>query len=128
MNENWNEEESNLVAHAKRELELAGMYDADADYDGLLAPHILDLIRLFASEGHSGGSAAVTLGVFERLARYKTLSPLTDDPEEWMQVEMGDKECWQSRRQSSCFSSDSGKTYYDIDEKDRPMHTSKVGK
>lgn len=119
------EEESNLVSHAKRELELAGMYDADADYGGALAPHILDLIKLFASEGHSGGSAAVTIGVFERLARFKTLSPLTDDLEEWMQVEMGDKPCWQSRRQSSCFSMDGGKTYYDIDEKGRPVHTSK---
>ena len=40
---------SKLVDHAKRELELAGMFDKDADYNGALAPQIVKIVEVFAS-------------------------------------------------------------------------------
>ena len=119
---------SNLEDHAERELRLAGLFDADADYGGMLAPAIMKLIRIFAEEGHSGASAAWSLQIFTQLASFKALTALTNNPAEWHDVtDMGDKTkpMWQNIRQSSCFSDDNGKTYYDIDEKGQPKHTSK---
>jgi hypothetical protein len=119
----------NLEQHAEFELRRAGLFDADSDYGGALGPAIMTMIRTFAAEGHSGGSAQVTLAVFERLARFKPLTPLTDDPAEWMDVAGlqggAPGAAWQNRRQSSCFSTDGGKTYYDIDAgDDRAIRTS----
>lgn len=115
------------MKHAEKEMRLAGLYDADADYGGMLAPAVLEMVKQFASEGHSGASAEVTLGIFNRVARFKTLSPLTDNSEEWMDVSetSGGNPMWQSTRQYSCFSTDGGRTYYDLDEKGRPAHESK---
>lgn len=108
-----------LTEHASREMKIVGLYDKDADYDGMLATAVEELIRKFAEQGHSGFSAYQTLKIFDIVARYKRLSPLTNNPDEWADVSgnMGNNACWQSCRQSSCFSEDGGKTYYDIDEK-----------
>lgn len=106
--------DSNLVRHAERELRLAGMYDEDADYGpGAIADHVLDIVRTFAAGEHSGGSAALTVAIVERLLRFQTLSPLTDDPDEWMEVGSG---MWQSTRRPDAFSTDGGQTWYCLDE------------
>lgn len=103
-----------LVSHARRELKAAGLWEEDADYGGMLADAVLDLIRVFADQGHSGFSAMRTLELFKTLAQFKTLTALTDNPEEWLEVD--GKGLLQSRRQSSCFSDDGGRSYYDIEE------------
>jgi len=105
---------SNLIEHAKRELTLAGMFDKDADYNGALAPEIMKLVELFSSQGHSGASAVITIGILEKLLRFQTLTPITSNPDEWMEVGTG---LWQSKRNPAIFSKDSGKTWYDVDEK-----------
>lgn len=111
---------SNLVTHAERELRKAGLFDADSDYGGMLADAVIELIAAFSKQGHSGMSAAMTRDLFARLSSFKTLTPLTSAPDEWMQVSPdimadGSPPVWQSLRQHSCFSNDGGKTYYDID-------------
>ena len=109
---------SDLIEHARRELKLAGLFDKDSDYGGMLGGAVMPLIAVFSSQGHSGFSASCVIDLFTKLASYKRLSELTDKPDEWMDVSdcPGRKE-WQNRRQGSCFSQDGGKTYYDIDEK-----------
>lgn len=108
---------SNLTQHAETELRLAGLYDKDSDYDGMLAPAVMDMIYVFASDGHSGFSAMRTLDLFDTLARYKTLTPLTSNPGEWMEVTCGqEKRQWQNRRDSRCFSDDGGKTWYNYED------------
>lgn len=106
-----------LVQHAKEELERAGMFDKDADYGGAIAEYVMDLMEVFASQEHSGGTAMLTLEVFNQLARFSTLTPLTTDPAEWMDVSAasGGEGVWQSRRKPSVFSNDGGKTAYDLD-------------
>lgn len=115
--------ESNLVSFARQELKLAGMYDEDADYGpGAIADHVLSLIALFSSGGHSGGSAMLTLELFNSLARFKPLSPLTTDPDEWMEVGISDPDgskFWQSRRNPEVFSDDGGKTAYECGNKSK---------
>ena len=101
-----------LVSHAEFELRRAKLLDKDADYDGMVGEAVLELMKTFAAQGHSGGSALQTIYLFNHLARFKTLSPITSDPAEWNDVGPG---TWQSRRSPNYFSSDGGKTWYCLD-------------
>ena len=106
---------SNLYRHAESELRREGLLGDTEDflYGDMLGQAVLDLIELFADQGHSGMSAGYTLHIFERLANFQSLSPLSSDPEEWNEVGDG---VWQNNRFFACFSEDGGKTYYNIDE------------
>lgn len=106
-------ERSNLVSHADYELRKAGLFDTDSDYDGMLGTAIMDLVRLFACQDHSGFSAALTMRCFGVVADYKTLTPLSSDPDEWNEVTSGE---WQNRRDGRCFSKDGGKTWYNYED------------
>jgi hypothetical protein len=68
-----------LVAYATDELKRAGLFDKDADYGGLIGPAVIEMMKQFAAEGHSGNSAKTVLQIFERLARYRPLTPI-DNP------------------------------------------------
>jgi len=106
-----------LVYHAHRELSLAGLGDEDADYGGMLEKAVLELIETFDNQGHSGASAAITIHLFHELVNWRTLSPLTDDPDEWQSVsEVTGEEMWQSKRRPDAFSTDGGKTHYLLSE------------
>jgi len=121
---------SNLMSHAEFELRRAGLFDKDSDYGGMLAEGVMKIIQVFSEEGHSGFSAGMTVSILEKLLRFKPLTPLTSNPDEWMEIgeDMRFEKLvpvWQNRRQSSCFSNDGGKTYYDIDAGDeRAIKTS----
>lgn len=119
-----------LEFHAKQELEKAGLFDKDSDYEGMIGDAVLDLVKLFGEQGHSGFSAMMTLEVFDKVARFQNLTPITDDPDEWMDVsEESGTIMYQNRRKSTLFSTDGGKTYYDLDDgssskKQKKMYTS----
>ena len=118
--------ESNLVKHAKFELEFIGvinpMDEGDLDYNGMIAKHVLELIETFANQGHSGNSAGLALELFMRLASFRPLTPVTNYPAEWEeitkdvlspgQIAVGER-IWQNKRSSSTFSKDGGITWYD---------------
>ena len=121
---------SNLVIHAEAEMRRAGLYDKGADYDGMLPAAVMKLVKAHASEGHSGMSHAITLQIFNRVVNFKALTPISDDPAEWMKVgehymPAGAEACWQNRRESALFSNDGGKTYYSVDDEKREIKTSK---
>lgn len=99
---------SNLEAFAESELRRAGMFDKDSDYGGMMGDAVLKMIRLFAEEGHSGFSANMAVNLFERLARFEPLTPLTGSDDEWMEVSDG---CWQNVRCSHVFKDADGKAY-----------------
>lgn len=108
---------SNLQEHAVTELKRAGLLDDDADYGGALGPAVMRLINVFADDGHSGMSAAMTIDLFCRLARFEPLTPITSDPDEWTNdTQIGNEPLWQNTRRSTSFSRDGGKTWYDIDD------------
>jgi poly(3-hydroxyalkanoate) synthetase len=109
------EPESNLVTHARRELERIGEELYAVDW-------FLSVIRAFAAFGHSGGSAMVTIPVLERLLRYQPLSSLTDDPDEWIdRSEIMDEPWWQNVRDPLAMSHDGGKTYWLVDSDDTTL-------
>lgn len=63
-----------LVDDAKRNLVAAGLFDADSDYDGMLGSAVLELVKKFAAQGHSGASAHLTLELFDKVAKRKPLT------------------------------------------------------
>lgn len=100
-----NPTDSNLVRHAIAELDRMG----ETSYEEpSMRRAILDLVRTFAEQGHSGSSAGWCVAVLEKLLRFEPLTPITNDPAEW--VEVAD-ELWQCARDSACFSTDGGLTY-----------------
>ena len=107
-----------MVEFAERELRAAGLFDSDSDYDGAIGPAVLELVNVLSKQEHSGFSHSLVMSVLNRVANFKPLSPLTNDPDEWMLVGpgAGDKDMWQSNRNSEAFSEDGGKTYYLLDE------------
>ena len=101
---------SNLIEHAKKELELAGMMSEDSDYNGMLGKAALELIEVFSQQGHSGCSAGMTVSLFRKLADFKPLAPLTLLDDEWNEV---GHETFQNRRNSSVFKdAQVSKAYY----------------
>ncbi|KKM65232.1 hypothetical protein LCGC14_1493360 [marine sediment metagenome] len=98
-----------LVEHAERELRVAGFYDEDSDYSGMLAEAVMELIKLFAKQGHSGFSAGRTRQIFGKLADYQPLLPLTGDDDEWNECHDG---MFQNNRCSHVFKDKTGT--YDI--------------
>lgn len=93
-----------LQQFARNELERAGMFDPDADYGGELGNAVMRLVDVFADEGHSGGSAMQAISLFERLARFEPITPLTGDDSEWTEVaEQNGGPLYQSRRCSHVF-------------------------
>jgi len=111
---------SNLIDHAKRELELVGQYEEDPAF----AVSVLAAVSAFAAyPGHSGGSAFAGISMISDLLQFKNLSPLTNDPAEW--VHHGPDTwgqpggIWQNVRNGSAFSEDGGLTYTLVDEDKR---------
>ena len=99
---------SNLVDYAKEELKKIGMIDSGEPYNDVVAKAILDLLELFASQGHSGFTAPYAINVFKRLAMYKPLSPLTGEDSEWNEIESG---LYQNKRYSAVFKEKDGRVY-----------------
>lgn len=104
---------SNLVEHAKRELNFIGE-------DPETIEGYVKVIQAFADMGHSGGSASVAIPVINELLQFHNLTPLTDNPEEWFFHDTetsGVKDgFWQNKRNGEAFSHDGGKTYYLLSE------------
>lgn len=97
---------SNLVDHARRELTMCGQFEEDA----VFAQSLVAAVAAFDSyPGHSGSSAEAGIQMLGDLLRFKNLSELTSDEEEWQEV---GPRMWQNVRNSEAFSQDAGKTHY----------------
>lgn len=115
----WKPEDSRLYQHAKLELEMAGLLEDEGLYGDMLGKAVLELVEVFARQGHSGMSASITLDVFNRVAGFGVLTPLTFESDEWVRHST---DTWQHKRKSSVFTADQGKTWYDLDEEPRVYH------
>ena len=105
---------SNLIDHAKTELQIAGLFDKDSDYSGMLGKAALELIECFSKQGHSGYSAAATIKLFTILANFKNLNPLRK--EDFIEVH---DNVWQCKRNCSMFLTPDHRGYYSVDDKSK---------
>lgn len=111
----WHQQfrESNLLAHAEREMQEAHVEDD-------VQPSLLQAVAAFRSYGHSGGSASVCVPLLNDLLNFRALTPLTDNPTEWLdQSGISSYPVWQNVRDSEAFSEDGGKTYWVLREERR---------
>jgi hypothetical protein len=102
---------SNMLKWAENELRYAG-YDVNDPEDGpnrWLAEGTLELLKVFAEQGHSGMSAPYAVALFEKLAMCKPIAPLTGEDDEWMEVGTN---VWQNKRNSAVFKEEDGRPYW----------------
>lgn len=98
-----------LIEYAKSELDRIGR-DEDGMQD-MINKDILSIVEMFSEQGHSGFSAGYALSVFDRLLRFKPLTPITGEDDEWNEILNGKQ---QNKRCSSVFRNADGTTC-DID-------------
>lgn len=96
---------------------------SDEKYVQRIGNCVYEICKLFVEQGHSGLSASITLQLLdELLVKGNTLSSLTNNPDEWMDVtEMSGYKLHQSKRKFSCFSDDGLNTYYDTNDEKREL-------
>jgi hypothetical protein len=103
-----------LVEHAKREIDLL------PENDEGFKKAILNAVKAFSEYGHSGSSAFFGMHLLHELLQFRNLTPLTNDPDEWIhhaeEVSGVEKGVWQSTRCSEAFSNNGGKTFYLLSE------------
>ncbi len=106
--------DSKLVEYASSEFIRAEWCDSNFVFEdkmqGAVCKNVIDMLCVFSGEGHSGFSASYTLGVFNKVAKFKPLSPLTGADDEWNEV--GDNN-YQNRICGSIFKvGKQGKAYW----------------
>jgi hypothetical protein len=104
-----------LITHAEHELKAIGMLGSGDEMNEAMSADILELLRTFSEQGHSGFSASYAINLFEKLARFEPLGPLTGEDAEWHDVsEASGEPMWQNKRCSHVFKAGDGRAY-DID-------------
>jgi hypothetical protein len=103
--------DGNLVQHARTELDASGYFDGEA-MNAHMAADLIDLVRVFSTQGHSGFSAPFAIRLFREVASFKPLGPLTGADSEWVDVaELSGEPMWQNRRCSHVFKAGDGHAY-----------------
>lgn len=124
---------SELVRFAEEELNvlLKGCKDEEAvNTQKLINNQILDIVKMFSEQGHSGFSASYAISLLSKLLKYQPLTPLTGEDDEWTKLDYTPDICYQNKRCSSVFKDEDGKAY-NIDAKvfsDDNGHTWYTGK
>jgi len=106
------------VEHAKKEFLHAGYKPIEEEEDGpnkWIQENVLELLEVFAKQGHSGSSANYAVSCFSKLALQKPLTSIKCTDDEWNDVAGGseDDNIFQNNRLSSVFKvGKDGKPYY----------------
>lgn len=109
---------SNLEKHAELEFRAAGWVDDQGKFKDemqeAICKHVLELLKVFSDEGHSGSSAPYAINLFKTLAMFEPVVPLTGEDWEWNEVSTGvfqNKRCSRVFKQADRFNGQA----YDID-------------
>lgn len=107
-------EVTQLEKYAERELKMAELFDQDSVYGGMIAPAIMELIRVFSDQGHSGYSAQIVLKLFAKVANWQPIQPLTGTDDEWTEYADGQ---YQNKRCGRVFKEGKNGVAYDSEGK-----------
>lgn len=111
-----------LPHHARQELALIDVTPREKQC-------ILAMVEVFSAwgiaEDFSNESKTVIAETLPSLLLGRTLSGLTNDPEEWAQVT---SDLWQNRRNEKAFSIDGGKTFFLMPNKNHMIPTNQSKK
>lgn len=113
-----------IYEHAMYELQKCAAIDHPDPKVRKIATDTLALVKRFEKQDHTEFSGEWVSKFFNLIVNRKSLTPLTDDPDEWEKFEITTKNQetqeeetshrWQSRRQPSVMSEDQGKTWVDL--------------
>ncbi|MEN2464937.1 hypothetical protein [Ornithinibacillus sp. JPR2-1] len=122
---NWAEKELNRLVENGDEMQLEINKD------------ILEIVKVFSEQGHSGFSASYALNLIKRLLDWKPITPLTGEDDEWGESYGSDntqqnKRCYAVFRENfdnstahylygKVFSDDGGETWYSSRESNVPV-------
>lgn len=99
-------------SHAMTEFRAAGWIDDNGQFHDemqqMICEHVMKLLEVFGDEGHSGSSSQYAVRLFEKLAMFKPIVPLTGEDHEWTEVHDG---VWQNKRCGSVFKERDGRAY-----------------
>ena len=104
-----------MIEKAKYELDLILKQCEDEEgrkMQKVINKDILDLVELFANQGHSGFTANYTINVLTKLLKQSFITPLTGADDEWIEVTDG---IYQNKREGTIFKDKDrfdGKPYY----------------
>jgi len=73
---------------------------------------VMQIVQIFTEQTHSGFSGAYILDLIERLLRYKPLSPLTGEDDEWEDCSQFGIEDKQNKRCPAVFKRPDGTAYW----------------
>lgn len=127
-----------MIEYAKNELDIMCPPDENGRKEPMqeaIEKNIMDIVRMFADQGHSGTTASYVLGILGRVMRYKPLTPLTGADDEWNDIGGGEeqnKRCFSVFRynhdnataydiEGKVFSDDGGQTFYGCRESHVPV-------
>lgn len=97
--------------HASREFKAAGfsvIEDCADDPEKWIQENVLELLNVLDKQGHSGSSIKTVLSMFNKLANFEPLVPLSGNDDEWFVWEDGHS---QNIRCSKIFKSETGQAY-----------------
>ncbi len=98
-------EKSSLEIRAEEELKRINAVNL---YDGLIEKAVLELLKVFSEQEHSGGSASITRDLFMKLSDFQPLAPLRGTDDEWVKTFDGG---YQNRRCAHVFKDENGRSY-----------------
>ncbi len=82
------------------------------DVNTEMALCVLEILDVFAKQGHSGMSASYCLGILEKVMKFEPITPLTGDDSEWTLVsEDNNRPIYQNRRCSHVFKDHEDRSY-----------------
>lgn len=117
---------SNSIEYAKRELNRFIDEKDPCEIQEKINENIIQIVSVFAEQGHSGLTASYVTNALERLLRFLPLQPLTGEESEWMEVGDGTEQNIRCSRvfrknkdnsaaydiEGKVFSDDEGKSWY----------------
>lgn len=100
---------SNLVDWAEKELNR--LVKDDDEMQKEINKDILEVVKVFSEQGHSGFSASYALNIIKRLLAREPITPLTGEDNEWVNVH---DNTYQNKRCSAVFKEgkDNANAYY----------------
>lgn len=100
-----------IIAHTRRELELAGAFNID---DGILGKAVLSVMKTLQHYAKDNQELREALGgAVDILCRGGLLSDPTDSPDEWVELK-GKEGTWSNKRNPFFVSPDGGKTWHHL--------------
>ena len=101
--------------HAKREFIAAGWIKEDGSFcdemQKMMCDQVIELIDLFSKQGHSGFSAPYAINLFEKLAKFEPIVPLTGKDDEWNDSRFSEELTKQNKRCSHVFKDSDGRAF-----------------